>query len=119
MRKRHTEIVNELLRNHANLTLTDSSGCTPFLCGLRKRTYKNLELLLEKGADPNQGDNSGRTPIIALLFLAASNVNLTPSNISHKDVVETLLLFGADPNTPYKGLTPLGIASEFAKKEIV
>ena len=30
-----------------------------------------------------------------------------------------MLLFGANPNTPYKGLTPLGIASEFAKKEIV
>ena len=50
-----------LIKAGANLNITDSSGETPLIAAVHRRNVPILRLLLEKGANPDRTDNSGRS----------------------------------------------------------
>ena len=67
-----------------------------------------VRALLDRGADINQAENSGYTP----LYIASQN--------GHVDVVRALLDRGADINQARNdGATPLMLAKHFNRTEIV
>ena len=85
----------------------DASQLFPLMAGLHNQAC--VELLLERGADVEQADGAGYTPL-----LAACEWGLA-------DAVRSLLAHGADPTAKGKeaGFTPLVAASMAGKPECV
>ena len=76
--------------------------------GSQNRHHHVVEVLLEKGANPNIHSNKGCTP----LMLASQN--------GHLRITELLLKRNADPNAhDIKGLTPLMLASQSGNLSLV
>ena len=71
--------------------------------------HKNVvQILIDKGADPNRADQWGQTPV----SMAAG--------VGHTDVVQLLLDKGADPNeADTRGVTTLHLASIIGHKYVV
>src|SRR5262249_17959781 len=100
-----------------------------------------VKALLEKGANVNEKDSDGRTPlllasanghypVVKLLLDKGANVNARFSNPplpalaiaikqGHRDIAELLLDRGADINDRFLGLTPLMTAALFGQQDIV
>jgi ankyrin repeat protein len=81
-------------------------GATALLKAIHGGRESNASVLLSGGADPNQPDTRGQTPLMAAVACAPH-------------LVETLLMFGADVNAgDGEGRTALGWAEE-AHAELV
>lgn len=91
----HTEIVNVLLKYHADPRLKDAEGGTALLrAGVTRPDI--VEALLQYGADPNTLDKKGRS----LLSYACEN----EGNVR---LIHLLLQHGADPNVNCDNGPPL------------
>jgi ankyrin repeat protein len=73
------EILNEV----------DENDDTPLTVACSKENIEMIQLLLEKGANPNYQDNGGRTPLMTIV---------ASCNEKAGQIVELLLANGADPN---------------------
>lgn len=56
-----TEGVAALIKGGAGLEVADQTGETPLITAVHARNLELVRLLLEKGADPDRTDNSGRS----------------------------------------------------------
>lgn len=69
----HRSLIPELINHpHLQLNARDNKGNTPLLCALERynswsvpELFKTIQQLLEKGADPELGNDDGLTPLIA------------------------------------------------------
>ena len=87
----------------------DVDRSTPLLEGAENGHKGVVQLLLDKGADPNKADRAGSTPLHKAAYYW-----------DHKDVVRLLLGRGADPNKEDgDGVTPIKVAAEFGRKDVV
>ena len=53
--------VEALLQGGASINVSDQTGETPLIAAVHARNVGLVRLLLEKGADPDRNDNSGRS----------------------------------------------------------
>ncbi|CAB0033404.1 unnamed protein product [Trichogramma brassicae] len=130
------EICDEIERS-VKVDARDELGYSPLLLAVHSGNAQFVELLLNRGADPNAADKNGSTPLhfigegdidddVAEIFLRTNNrvrhLQLDPRNqfgctplhvaLNHgrKSIVESLLRRGVDPNlADAQGLTPLHI----------
>ena len=76
--------VEALLNGGANPNLTNATGETPLITATLMRNVKMAQILLDKGADPDRADRSGRTardyarqgdrnPVLALIEQSDKN----------------------------------------------
>jgi ankyrin repeat protein len=95
----------------AALDATDPDGTTALTLSVINAHYDLSALLLDLGANPNVGDNTGMTPLYAAVDL--NTVDETPGrpapvasgSMSALDLVARLLAKGANPNVTLK--TPI------------
>jgi ankyrin repeat protein len=88
----------KVLCETADLTKTGASGDYPLHCALRSyiRINRNLvEIILSRGADPNQINKAGGSPLI--LLLSKNNTSNASLASSDAEIVRVLLEQGADP----------------------
>lgn len=103
-------MLDMLIETGGELDWADSSGRTPLMCAVTRKSLSMAAALLSKGADVELGGNSysGRTP----LMQAASS--------GHLEIVQLLLDAGADPNAEDRfGRSVLVQAAMMGKKDIV
>eukprot|EP01126_Amoeba_proteus_P032719 TRINITY_DN3193_c0_g1_i20.p1 TRINITY_DN3193_c0_g1~~TRINITY_DN3193_c0_g1_i20.p1 ORF type:complete len:535 (-),score=68.51 TRINITY_DN3193_c0_g1_i20:360-1964(-) len=89
------------LSNHPSLLdqiNNKQRGYTPLLLACLRHNCEIVQILLEKGANPNLFSR-GRVP----LYTATLHANMT--------MVELLLVYGANPNLMSKGIAPLHLAA--------
>jgi TonB family protein len=117
--RKDMEVVDKLLLHNANVNLQDREGITPLIAALEGMQLPTPDpgsapiasradfassvamKLLAHGADFNQADNAGKTP----LFFASKSGSLLAN------IVIELLKRGADPNrADNEGIAPLMIA---------
>jgi ankyrin repeat protein len=72
----------------ANLSTRGPDGITPLLLASMWSNVEAVKALLAAGADPNDGDDSGDTPLIMAVY-----------NSGNLDVVKALIAGGADVNS--------------------
>ncbi len=82
---RHYGLVNLLVNNGADLTVTDSSGRTPLMLSLIRESTDNCLQMINKGADVNAVDESG----YPVMYYALSND-------TDKSVIKALAEKGAE-----------------------
>ena len=91
--------------------MVDANNLTPWgilYQGARCGHKDVVQLLLDRGAEPNMADQNGMTPLHYAAFKG------------HKDVVQLLLERGAEQNmAAQKGFTPLHLAAFGAHKDVV
>ncbi|TAD71545.1 MAG: ankyrin repeat domain-containing protein [Sphingomonadales bacterium] len=56
-----TDGVEALIKGGASINVADQTGETPLIAAVHARNVPLVRLLLEKGADPDRNDNSGRS----------------------------------------------------------
>ena len=96
------ELIDLFARANFNIHLIDDNGTPPLLLALRKGYTIIAKILLNAGADVNEKDKLGLTP----LMLACGK-----STVGYKDVAETLIKKGAHINVrDALGYTPLLLA---------
>jgi uncharacterized protein len=84
--QRHSAVVDELIRNKADVNLASKTGATPLMFAAQG-DLKSTRLLLAAGARPNtQHPDNGQTALIVA------------STMGNTEIVEALLENGADPN---------------------
>ena len=91
-------------------------GGSPLVTASQNGYQKVVQVLLNKGADPNLPNGPGAAPGTSPLFIASHN--------SYQKVVQVLLNKGADPNLispegKSKGLSSLFIAIKMGHKDVV
>jgi len=98
----------KLLDAGADINQTTEYGWTPLLTAVNNRNYQLAKLLLDRGANPNLANKGGWTP----LYLAVDNRNIEGGDypvpkpdLDHLELIEALLLKGADPNLRVKDNT--------------
>ena len=75
----------------------------------RASLKKVIQLLLDRGANPNLGDRDGWTPLLS-----------TNTRNGNEDIVQLLLEGGADPDLPsHFGTTVLHLAAENGNRDVV
>ncbi|CAH1782950.1 unnamed protein product [Owenia fusiformis] len=104
LKRENTAIVEELIKQGANVNENDSSG-TVLFHAIQNNVHM-VRPLLKSGANPNQ--KSGRdTPLTALIKTAYHSDVTTEVRMYAKYVID-LIEYGADVNTPdSSGCTPL------------
>jgi ankyrin repeat protein len=106
------ECISVLLAAGADINGVDEDGITALVSALINGHYDVAGLLLEKGANPNIGDRTGRTPLYAAVdfhTIPASN-RPAPKEIDNEltslDIVNRLLAKGANVNAQLKQQVP-------------
>jgi ankyrin repeat protein len=89
----------------ANLNLTDPDGATALVLAIINANYDTAAVLVEKGADPNIGDNEAKMAALYAavdmhrLAIGHGRPNTKPSGrLDAVDIIRKLLASGADPN---------------------
>ncbi len=96
----------------ANLNQTDPDGITPMVNAIINGHYDVARFLLDKGADPNLADKTGRAALYAAVdahTLPASNrpsPNEADNESTSLDLVKAVLAHGGDVNTQLKTQQP-------------
>ena len=97
-----------LLDAGADINQTTEYGWTPLLTAVNNRNYQLAKLLLDRGANPSLANKGGWTP----LYLAVDNRNIEGGDypvpkpdLDHLELIEALLVKGADPNLRVKDNT--------------
>lgn len=97
------QIARMLLDHGARLDVRDRHGATPLVHAIYLDNVWMVRLFLERGADPNAGDNYGTSPV----FIALTQ------RFFDTEMAALLLEHGADINLPdSRGRTPLILAAE-------
>src|SRR5579862_4284879 len=104
------ECVNVLIKHHVNVDLPDPDGVAPMTIAIMNTNWDIAKRLIDAGADVNQWDMYGQSPLYAAvvhsaprppsIFGGGPGVNpLDPPNqVTPKEVVALLLDKGANPN---------------------
>lgn len=138
----HVDIVALLLRSNAKINLVNSQGDTALSLACDIGNLEVVKLLLSYKADVNHGNKEGRTPLmkaaynghldtVSMLVHSGARVNQTTHcndhtalslacTTGHKQVVELLLLSGADDKHRLKDNSAMLLeAARCGHKEIV
>jgi uncharacterized protein len=101
------EMVRLLMQLGADVKLTDANGTSPLVIALINGHVSTAKFLLENGADPKAADGYGR----ATLFTAVDLRNLGRRGRAETtellNLIEELLVRGADPNAQTTGVVPV------------
>jgi len=96
----------------ANLNQADPDGITPMVNSIINGHYDVARFLLDKGADPNLADKTGRAALYAAVDMHTMPASNRPSpseagnEITSLDLVKALLAHGADVNAQLKTQQP-------------
>jgi tankyrase len=102
LEKGDVELIDLFVRANFNIHLTDDNGTPPLLVALKKGYTIVARILLNAGADVNEKDKLGLTP----LMLACGK-----PTFGYRDIAETLIKKGAHINVrDALGYTPLLLA---------
>ncbi|KZC09299.1 Protein fem-1 like protein B [Dufourea novaeangliae] len=101
------DIVKYLMEHNADMNIANHCNNTCLMIGAFKGHSDVVTFLLEKGANPNEKAICGAT---ALHFAA---------ECGHMTIVYDLLKYGAEMTKDVSGMTPLIVAAERAKAEVV
>jgi ankyrin repeat protein len=99
--------VRELAKGKADLNLADPDGTTPLVLALMNGHWDTAKLLIEAGADVDQWDFYGQSPLYVAVDIktveSGGRVELpTYDKGSAHDIVQLLLEKGANPNLQLK-----------------
>ena len=108
-----------IVKAGADVNQPNPDGITALINALNNRNYDIAMFLLDRGANPNAWDMSGRTPLYVAVdmnsFKGANNPNVavptqppTPNKATAMDVVRRLLKMGVDPNHELTRMRPNG-----------
>jgi ankyrin repeat protein len=111
----HQTIVTNLLQNKADPNIRNSDGSTAFWNGFGRPGATNLIPMLESGADPNQTNGGGYSPLMGVVesgsFLSSSD---------RVAVAKLLIEKGADVNARRPdGITALHLAASYQRPELI
>ncbi|XP_026673893.1 protein fem-1 homolog B isoform X2 [Ceratina calcarata] len=101
------DIVEYLMEHGADMNISNQFNNTCLMIAAYKGHLEIVSYLLEKGANPNEKANCGAT---ALHFAAERG---------YTDIVSKLLDFGAEMSKNVSGMTPLIMAAEKTRAEVV
>jgi len=95
--------VDVLLKHKADINLPDPDGVPPLLVAIMNANWDLAKQLIEAGADVNQWDMYGETPLITAVDLRnrvdGGRASIDPLNtVRGLQIVNLLLERGADPN---------------------
>lgn len=121
--------VNTPIRSYDSAyTATSDTGSTPLIIAvsgpyITEETPQLIQLLLKKGADVNQADDNGNTPLMRIMKwnVFYSWGGFFPESASEQiAIVKQLLAAGANANMVNKeGKTALQFAVDYNKKELI
>ena len=106
------ECVKVLAGAGANLNLADPDGITPMVNSIINGHYDVAAWLLDKGADPNLFDKTGRAALYAAVDAHTMPYSNRPSpdesqnQITSLDLIKSLLAHGADVNMQLRTQQP-------------
>src|SRR3954470_12979604 len=95
--------VDVLLKNKADIDLPDPDGVSPLLVAILNSNWDLAKQLIDAGADVNQWDIFGETPLLTAVDLRnrvdGGRASIDPTNTTRGLAIVNLLLErGADPN---------------------
>lgn len=64
----NVEVLEELIRQQANLNAQDEKGYTPLIIACYNNKYEAASLLIQSGADINAQDHGGNTALMGVVF---------------------------------------------------
>ncbi len=98
----HTETVKILVHHKPNISMYFTNQQTLLHLAVQNRSLECMKILLDSGADANQKDGEGWTPLFHVIFYPFE-----------EEAIKMLLLHGASPTvTDYNGVSPLNLAIE-------
>jgi ankyrin repeat protein len=106
-----------IVKAGADVNQPNPDGITPLINAINNRSYDIAMFLLDRGANPNAWDMTGRTPLYVAVdmnsFKPAENFAAPPeprppSKVTAMDVVNRLLKLGVDPNHELTRMRPNG-----------
>jgi uncharacterized protein len=106
------ECVKVLADADVNLNLADPDGITPMVNAIINGHYDVAAFLLDKGADPNLFDKTGRAALYAAVDAHTMPASNRPSpdesgnELSSRDLIKALLAHGASVNMQMKTQQP-------------
>lgn len=138
-RENCTACADVLLKNHADIDLPDPDGVSPLLVAIMNANWDLARQLIDAGADVNQWDIFGETPLFTAVDLRnridGGRASIDPPNTTTGlAIVKLLVERGADPNmqlffkpanvrgtaaTSTRGSTPLIRAANNGDLEVV
>ncbi len=112
IRSRSATFVSLLLQGGADPNMS-YEGRSPLACAVEHEQIGIVRLLVENGANVNNADEGGFTPLHLAVDIEADGAyqaDIEPST----ELTALLLRYGADPGLPdHSGQTPLRLAEEY------
>jgi ankyrin repeat protein len=109
-RENSLESARLLVAAKADVNATMANGTSSLLMAILNGHYQVAEFLLEKGANPNQADNTGKAALYAAVEMRNLATTDTPGPAADKnealELTKALLKHGAEPNARLSGKPP-------------